>query len=113
MVIKLKDKEFEFDIYDADTAEKYEKGIAKIQEECENIGTELSASESIRAQCNIVFEFIDGLLGEGAAKDIFGERTNLTECLDVFDELVKYADEQKKAMLERSKKYTAMTKKRR
>lgn len=113
MVIKLKDKEFEFDIYDADTAEKYEKGIANIQEECENIGTELSASESIRAQCGIMFEFIDGLLGEGVAKDIFGERTNLTECLDVFDELVKYADEQKKAMLERSKKYTAMTKKRR
>ena len=110
MKIQLKNKEFEFDIYDADTMERYEKGMADIQAKCENISGELSASGSIKAQCNIMFEFLDGLFGEGAARDIFGEKVSLTECLDVVDSLVDNVSEQKKAMQSRRAKYMNMVK---
>ena len=91
------DMELDFDIFDADTAEAYEEAVqdakaAAIKSEGEALGA------SIRRQCRAVFTFFDALFGEGFHKELFGERTNLLECVGTFREFIQAVDEQKKGL---------------
>lgn len=91
------DIELDFDIFDADTADAYEEAVRETQamavkKEGETLGT------SIRRQCGAVFTFFDSLFGDGFHKELFGERTNLLECIGIFREFVQAVDEQKKAL---------------
>lgn len=93
-MMKFRDMEVDFDIFDADTAEDYEAAVVQARAESVSVPGETLAA-AIRRQCGAVFDFFDAVLGEGAHKDIFGERTNLIECLEAFREFVKAVDEQK------------------
>lgn len=90
----FRNMEVDFDIFDADTAEDYEAAVEQARAENVSVPGETLAT-AIRRQCGAVFTFFDAVLGEGAHKDIFGERTNLIECLEAFREFVKAVDEQK------------------
>lgn len=77
--------EFEVDLLDADEAERIEQIYAKMENEYTSRYDELKTmklSESIRAQCDIVFRLFDGMFGCGAHEKIFGAKTNLGTCLD-------------------------------
>lgn len=95
----------DIDIFDADTAEKYEKVLDKVVRESENLKG-LKTSAVIRKQCNLVFEVFNSLFGEGTDKKVFGERVNLKICLKAFEELVEQVNEQKKEIEEMTAKYT-------
>lgn len=91
------DIELDFDIFDADTAEAYEEAVRETQamavkKEGETLGA------SIRRQCGAVFTFFDALFGDGFHKELFGERTNLLECIGIFREFIQAVDEQKKTL---------------
>lgn len=95
--MKFRDLEVEFNIFDADDAEVYELAIKKVQDGAKKEPNE-TLSGAIRRQCNNVFTFFDDLFGEDFHKDIFGETTNLLECVSAFSDFVKGIDEQKKEL---------------
>ena len=85
--VELKD----IDIYDLEVAEAWEK----IKNEAASLESEakgLSLADSIRLQCNFVFESFNKLFGQGTDKKIFGERVNLMICLSAFQELANNLD---------------------
>lgn len=44
-------------------------------------------SELIKYQCEVVFEFMDTVFGEGTAKKVFGDSCNLRTALAVYEEV--------------------------
>lgn len=92
--MRFRNMEVDFDIFDAESAEDYEMAVKQARAESVSVPGETLAA-TIRRQCGAVFTFFDTVLGEGAHKEIFGERTNLIECLEAFREFVKSIDEQK------------------
>lgn len=93
----FKDIELDFDIFDAETADAYEAAVKKaraaaVKKPGETLG------DAIRRQCNAVFDFFDDLFGDGFHKDLFGEKTNLMECIGTFRDFVKAVDAQKGAL---------------
>ncbi|MBZ9608633.1 AP endonuclease [Clostridium estertheticum] len=95
----------ELDIFDLETAEKYEKALIKVTEEAKE--TEgISMSASIRKQCNAVFNCFNTMFGEGTDKKIFGNKTNILLCLKSFEELIEHTNEQKKELEKLTNKYS-------
>ena len=91
-MLKINDVELELDLMDADMAEKYEKAYRKMQKDVENIPKNLSLAESIRKQCKLIFNFFDEVFGEGTSKKIFGNRTNLRECIKAVETLIDHVN---------------------
>jgi len=77
----------DIDILDLEVAEKYEKMLEQVKgisKKAEGMGL----AESIRTQCNCIFEVFNTLFGEGTDKKVFGNKVNLMTCLKAFEELV-------------------------
>jgi hypothetical protein len=107
--MKINNVELEdIDIMDADTAEKYEEAIKKVQKESQesNELKDLNLSDVIRKQCNMVFDCFNSIFGEGTDKKVFGYKVNLITCLKAFEELIEYANEQKKELEKLTSKYS-------
>ena len=104
--MKFHDLELEFDIFDLETAEKYEAALKGVEENNRARPEEESLSKNIRRQCGSVFGFFDALLGEGFHRELFGEKTNLIVCLDVFAEFQAAVTAQKQAIDQRLAKYS-------
>lgn len=83
------------DIYDVEVAEKYERGLEKIKNMSEDV-VDKSFSESIKIQCNHIFDFFNTLFGEGTDTKVFGNKVNLVTCLKAFEELISQVNEQRK-----------------
>ena len=91
-MLKINDVELELDLMDADMAEKYEKAYRKMQRDVANIPKNLSLADSIRKQCNLVFYFFDEVFGQDTSKKIFGNRTNLRECIKAVETLIDHVN---------------------
>lgn len=100
-MMKFRDLELDFDLFDADTAEAYEEAVKYVQEVNRTKPAEETLSAAIRRQCNAVFNFFDDLFGDGFHKQLFGERTNLLECIDAFAEFTGAVTEQRNALKDR------------
>lgn len=104
-MMKFRDKELDFDLFDAETAEAYEEAVERVREANANPPKGETLSQTIRRQCGLVFDFFDDLFGEGFHKELFGERTNLMECVDAFAEFTAAVDAQKAQLNEKISKY--------
>ena len=97
--MRIKDIEVDFDFLDADNVELFEKEAEKVVEKSKE-EKEMSYSEAIRNECNIVEEFLDNVFGKGISKDIFNGKKNLKEHIEIFqyvvDEKVKAQDDLQK-----------------
>ena len=91
-MLKINDVELELDLMDADMAEKYEKAYRKMQRDVANIPKNLSLADNIRKQCNLVFYFFDEVFGQGTSKKIFGNKTNLRECIKAVETLIDHVN---------------------
>lgn len=89
--------EVDFDIYDADTAEVYEGAVQTVLESAVSKEGE-SLADGIRRQCNTVFAFFDTLFGDGFHKELFGQRTNMMECLQAFKEFLELVSKQREQL---------------
>lgn len=89
--------EVDFDIYDADTAEVYEGAVQTVLESAVPKEGE-SLADGIRRQCNTVFVFFDTLFGDGFHKELFGQRTNMMECLQAFKEFLELVSKQREQL---------------
>ena len=94
--VKILGVELEADLLNPDVRERYEKCIEKVVEQSEKAKECVKTSEAIRMQCNAVIESLEEMFGEGTAKRVLGEKTNLLVCLDAFEGLCdiydKYVD---------------------
>lgn len=107
--MKINNVELEdLDILDADTAEKYEIAVKKVQKEAEEskVLENTSLSAMIRKQCNAIFDCFNTIFGEGTDKKVFGQKVNLMTCLKAFEELIEIANEQKKELEKLTNKYS-------
>lgn len=95
----------DLDIYDVEVAEKYEKAIEKVKEQCNDVEGK-SLSETIKLQCNSIFNLFNNMFGEGTDKRIFGNKVNLLICIKAFEELVLQVNDQKKELDKISNKYS-------
>ena len=91
-MLKINDVELELDLMDADMADKYEKAYRKMQKDVTNIPNNLSLAENIRKQCKLIFNFFDEVFGEGTSKKIFGNKTNLRECIKAVETLIDHVN---------------------
>lgn len=108
-MLKINDVELEFDLMDADDAEKFEKEIKDLQakEDTEKVKAKnYTMAESIRKQCNLVFDFFDALFGEGTAKKLFGDKTNYRSCMEALAQVMEYAAKQTTELQKEMAKYS-------
>lgn len=87
--MKLKNIEVEFDFLDADNVEKLENAYKKVVEETEkHQEEELSMSQEIRLECQIINEFLDNVFGEGVSGKLFNGKMSLKEHTEVFQDIL-------------------------
>lgn len=84
--MKIFDVEFDIDFMDLETAEAYDEALATYREKATKLPKAQNGRYApvIRAGCELVFEFLDTVLGEGASGEIFQGRCNLDKALDAF-----------------------------
>lgn len=86
--MKINNVEFQdLDILDLEVAEKYEKALENVEDIGERVQG-MKASESIRTQCNAIFDVFNTMFGDGTDKKIFGDKVNLLTCLKAFEEFI-------------------------
>ena len=97
--MKIRDIEVDFDFLDADDVERFEKEARRVKEECEiKNKQEMSYSEVIREECNIIDRFFDNVFGNGIAEKLFNGKKNLNEHIKAFEDIVKEKIEQQKGL---------------
>lgn len=96
----------DIDILDLEVAEKWEQALERIEGVAKSIEG-VKISETIRIQCNAVFEVFNTLFGEGTDKKIFGDRVNLMMCLKAFEELVTHMSAKNSEVEKIASKYSS------
>lgn len=103
-MIKLNGIELELDIFDADTADRYEKAVDLLP--CEPAGTKMS--DAIRSESKSAREFIETIFGEGVGVKVL-PKDNLTTAYEVvetvIDEFIAQA-EKASTMRQKLQKYS-------
>lgn len=85
--------ELEFDFFDADQLEVYDRENSKvavnINEPTQYEGK--SSADAIRIQCRIVDDFFDAVFGSGTAQKLFKGKTNIRDHMEAFGMAAKAA----------------------
>ena len=102
MKLKLNQVEVEFNLYNANTAEIYEKGNREVMEVSEEAMKCDSLAEAIRKEYTAIVGLFDALFGEGKGTEICGTEPDLNPCLDAYEALVGCAFQQQENMKKRS-----------
>ncbi len=95
----------DIDILDLEVAEKWEQALENVEGITKTIEG-MKVSESIRTQCNAIFDVFNTLFGEGTDRKIFGDRVNLIICLKAFEELVIQVNSQSVEVEKMASKYS-------
>lgn len=104
--MKIKNIEVEFDFLDADDMERFETEAKKVIEKCEVKEKEqMSYSQMIREQCQIINDFFNNVFGNGMSQKIFGNKDNLKEHISAFEEIVKEKENQQKSIVSTLERY--------
>ena len=106
--MKILNKEFDIDFYDADLMERIEEGMEKINNFIKENSRKKKKKSSvvIRKICKVIFNFFDDILGAGASKEIFGNKTSLTLCIKAYEDFVNAKKQQDENLENISKKYS-------
>ena len=67
---KFRDAEVEFDISDADAAERFETAVKRMEEDEKQLPKTGKLSTIYRAQCRLIKDFFDNCVGRGAGDEI-------------------------------------------
>jgi hypothetical protein len=96
---KYNGAEYEFDVRDADDAEKFEAAINAMKEAEKEVPKTGKTSEIIRAQCKMLKDFFDGCLGEGAGVAICTDKSNISAHYAAYEHFLNYIKAQKDDIL--------------
>lgn len=104
--MKIRDIEVDFDFLDADDVERFENEAKIVAEECSNREVkEMSYSEVIREECNIIDRFFDNVFGQGISEKLFKGKKNLNEHIKAFEDIVNQKNEQQKGLQDSLNRY--------
>lgn len=87
--------ELEYDFFDADQMEVYERENRRVAEDIKEPTQyeDKSTAEAFRIQCGIVDRFFDAVFGDGTAKRIFHGKANLRDHMEAFGIVAQAAGE--------------------
>lgn len=93
--MKILDTEIEFDFYNAEQAEKFEKYADIATQELNNINAnKMKQSIFIKTVCEIVEKCFSNIFGEDISTKIFNNKKDFHLCIRAFKDLVKSRLEQ-------------------
>ena len=88
--MKIRNIEVDFDFLDADNMEKFEQEAKIVQEKnARNEIANMSMSQAIREECQIIDDFFDKVFGPGISFKMFQGKYNLGEHIKAFEDIVK------------------------
>ena len=94
-IFSFNGKEYEFDVRDADVAERFESAIEVMREDEKNQPKTGRMSELIKYQVNFLKKFFDNCLGEGAGNEVCGSGNKLNVCYDAYGEFLNLVSSQR------------------
>lgn len=100
--------ELEFDFFDADELEIYERENEKVAEDIKE-PTQYegkSTSDALRIQCRIVDNFFDAVFGTGTAKKLFKGKNNIKDHMEAFGIVAQAAMESRNELDAINDKYS-------
>lgn len=83
--MKILDKEINFSFEDAENMDKVQSLDLKYQEKLQQAKTTVE-------QCQVYKEFFDKLIGEGTSKELFGDKNNILQIIDAYQDVVNEAE---------------------
>lgn len=92
---RYRDTEVEFDISDADAAERFEVAVSKMYEDEKQLPKIGKLSVIYRAQCKLIKDFFDNCIGEGTGTRICTAADSVIICYDAYDQFLKFVSDQK------------------
>lgn len=97
--MRIKDIEVNFSFTDADDIEKFENEARKVEEKAKNYEKkEISVSEAIREECNVIEEFFDNVFEKGISQKLFKGKKDIAEHINLFQDIVNAKLEQTKGL---------------
>lgn len=112
-VFEINGKSYELDIADVETMERYDAAFEAMKKRGEAI-TDLDSPVAImRAYCENFVKLYDDLFGEGAGKEILGDKLNTTKCDETYAEFLDFVRTQKEESINRRASIIAYTPNRR
>lgn len=97
--MRIKDIEVNFSFTDADDIERFENEARKVEEKAKNYEKkEISTSEAIREECNIIEEFFDNVFEKGISQKLFKGKKDIAEHINLFQDIVNAKLEQTKGL---------------
>lgn len=96
---KYNGAEYDFDVRDADDAEKFEAAIDAMKEAEKEVPKTGKTSEIIRAQCKMLKDFFDACLGAGAGVAICTDKSNISAHYAAYEQFLTYIKAQKDDIL--------------
>lgn len=90
---------YDFDVRDADDAEKFENAVEKMRDEEKSIQKDGKASDIIRKQCKMIKRFFDNCLGEGAGIALCTDKSNISDHYDAYESFLLMVRSQKDDLL--------------
>lgn len=85
-------KNIDIDILEADTAEKYASALELAKQAAEEYKGGDRISDTIEAQCAIIYKFFDTILGDGESEKLFDGKKSLLVCFDAYEDFIKQAN---------------------
>ena len=97
-VFRYNNFEGEFDVRDADTAERFESSLEEMRKEEKTLPKTGRNSNIIRANCKLIKDFFDRCFEEGAGRAICGEKDNFGKCTEAYMAFLDLIQGQSKSM---------------
>lgn len=97
----------DLDVADLETAQKIEAFYGGYVDACNGIKAEQNRVKLITSVCNYVFDGVDELFGEDTAKQLFGGKTNMRDCVEAVSQITRAINQ---AQSELGDQLTQMTK---
>lgn len=96
--------EVEYDTFDLDNMERLADSVQALQDDVKDIQGRMKDGgdtfKLLREQANLMLDFFDDVLGDGAAKKIFGSRINILDIANGYKEFTSAVAKQQAALAE-------------
>lgn len=87
--------DFELDMQDADTLDRYEAAFVKMSENEKKLPKDGKASDRVRAYCNLFRMLYDDIFGAGSAEKILGTSNNARVVNEVYEQFLEFVNSQR------------------
>lgn len=104
-IFKYNGVEYEFDVSDAEVAEKIEEATKLLQEEAKAIPKDGKMSTQIKGQCKLIRNYLDRVLTKGAGVNLCGEKYNLENHYSAYETFISFAERQKRGLIAHSNNF--------